>query len=172
MAANGKVQDWLAAFKAAGVSCESTDDILSHLWAKVFYNAPLNPLGALLQVHYGILGEEPDLKTIMDYVIEEAFEVAARKRVKLLWQRADEYRELFYRSLLPATYNHQSSMLQDLALGKRTEIDAINGRIWRYGTETGSATPFNEALTRLIWQREKTSALHAPLRRTASDQNR
>ena len=163
-------RDWIAAFQTAGIPCEPTDDILPHLWAKVFYNAPLNPLGALLQVHYGTLGEEPDLKAIMDSVIEEAFEVAARKNVKRLWNSADEYRKHFYRSLLPATYNHRSSMLQDLAHGKRTEIDAINGKIWRYGAETGFPTPFNETLTRLMWQREQTSALHAPLRHTASDQ--
>jgi 2-dehydropantoate 2-reductase len=46
-------------------------------------------------------------------------------------------------------------MLQDLQRGRRTEIDAINGQIWRYGQEADVQTPYNEILTRLIWQREK-----------------
>lgn len=148
---------WAALFNRSGIPCEATERILSHIWAKVFYNAPLNALGALLQVHYGALGEEPELKAIMDRIIEEAFEVARRKGVKLLWESAEEYRALFYRNLLPATYHHQSSMLQDLERGRRTEIDALNGKIWRYGEALGLKTPFNEAMTRLIWEREKRS---------------
>jgi 2-dehydropantoate 2-reductase len=139
----------------AGIPCEPTDEILSHLWAKVFYNAPLNPLGALLQVHYGVLGEGPGLRTIMDRIIAEAFQVAERRGVKLLWKSPDEYRALFYGKLLPATYDHQSSMLQDLELNRRTEIDAINGKIWKYGVELGVPTPFNAVVTRLILGRER-----------------
>ena len=142
-------------FNQALIPCEPTDQILSHLWAKVFYNAPLNPLGALLRVHYGALGERTELKAVMDEIIGEAFAVARGKGVRLLWHTADEYRELFYGKLVPATYNHQSSMLQDLERGRRTEIDAINGNIWGYGNELGIPTPYNETMTRLIRTRER-----------------
>ncbi|MFQ5961337.1 MAG: ketopantoate reductase family protein [Candidatus Methylomirabilales bacterium] len=145
---------WASLFSGVGIPCEPTDQILSHLWAKVFYNAPLNPLGALLQVHYGALGEERELKAIMDRIIDEAFRVAQKMGVTLLWRSADEYRDLFYSKLLPATYDHQSSMLQDLERGRRTEIDALNGRICSYGEELGIPTPFNEAVTQLIRGRE------------------
>ena len=83
-------------FNQALIPCEPTDQILSHLWAKVFYNAPLNPLGALLQVHYSALSERAELKAVMDEIIEEAFEVARGKGVRLLWKSADEYHERFY----------------------------------------------------------------------------
>ena len=63
-------------------------------------------------------------------------------------------RQFFYRHLVPSTYDHRSSMLQDLQRGRRTEIDAINGRIWHYGEELGIPTPVNETLTRLICQRQ------------------
>jgi 2-dehydropantoate 2-reductase len=46
-------------------------------------------------------------------------------------------------------------MLQDLARGRRTEIDSLNGQIWNYGESLGIATPFNKMMTRLIWAREK-----------------
>ena len=150
-----KIHAWARAFNGAAIPCESTTRVLSHLWAKVFYNAPLNPLGALLDVHYGVLAEEPELRMIMDRVIDEAFEVAARKNIECLWKDADEYREYFYGHLVPSTYDHRSSMLQDLQRGRRTEIDAINGQIWRYGEEAHIPTPYNEIMTRLIWQRER-----------------
>jgi 2-dehydropantoate 2-reductase len=149
------IHQWIRAFNQAGIPCETTTRILSYLWAKVFYNAPLNPLGALLDVHYGALGDEPDLRAIMDRVIEEAFQIARQKGLELLWPDSGEYRKFFYGHLLPSTYDHRSSMLQDLQRGRRTEIDAINGRIWRYGADLNLPTPANETLTRLIWQRER-----------------
>ncbi len=151
------IHAWVGRFTAAMIPCETTTRILSYLWAKVFYNAPLNALGALLDVHYGVLGDEPELRNIMDRIINEAFQVAAAKGVECLWDTASEYRQFFYDHLVPTTYDHRSSMLQDLQRGRRTEIDAINGRIWRYGEELQVATPYNEIMTRLIWQKEKSS---------------
>lgn len=134
----------------ADIPCEATDRIQSALWAKVLYNAPLNALGALLNRHYGALGEDPDLRAIMNRVIEEASAVAQAQGVALPWGSAQDYRAHFYEHLLPSTYEHRSSMLQDLERGRRTEIDAINGAVWRLGSESGLSTPFNELLTRLI----------------------
>lgn len=150
-----RIHAWARAFRAAAIPCETTTRVLSYLWAKVFYNAPLNALGALLDVHYGVLADEPELTKIMNRVIDEAFQVAAKKNIDCLWKNANEYREYFYGHLVPSTYDHRSSMLQDLQRGRRTEIDAINGQIWRYGTELQVPTPFNEIMTRLIWQKEK-----------------
>jgi 2-dehydropantoate 2-reductase len=45
-------------------------------------------------------------------------------------------------------------MLQDLERGRPTEIDAINGEVWRRGTVHGVATPVNEVLTRLVHARQ------------------
>lgn len=149
-----KSRHWAALFSRARIPCETTDQILSHVWAKVFYNASLNPLGALLRVHYGALGESEDVKIIMNGIIAEAFAVAQAKKVRLLWDSAADYTTLFYGKLLPATYDHRSSMLQDLERGRRTEIDALNGKIWRYGAELDVATPYNETITRLIKGRE------------------
>jgi 2-dehydropantoate 2-reductase len=150
-----RIHYWIKAFQRANIPCEHTVRILSYLWAKVFYNAPLNALGALLQVHYGVLGEVAELRQIMDRLIDEAFSVAQTTGVELLWNTVEDYRALFYRHLIPSTYNHQSSMLQDLQRGHRTEIDAINGAIWRYGERLGVPTPFNEIMTRLIRERER-----------------
>ena len=60
------------------------------------------------------------------------------------------YRELFYGRLVPSTAHHRSSMLQDLERGRPTEIEAINGCIWRYGCEAGIPTPVNATMTRLV----------------------
>jgi 2-dehydropantoate 2-reductase len=41
-------------------------------------------------------------------------------------------------------------MLQDLERDRCTEVDAINGAVWRRGAARGINTPVNETLTRLI----------------------
>jgi 2-dehydropantoate 2-reductase len=150
-----RIHYWIKAFQRANIPCAHTARILSYLWAKIFYNVPLNALGALLQVHYGVLGEVAELRQIMDRLVDEAFIVAKTNGVELLWNSVEKYRALFYGHLIPSTYNHQSSMLQDLQRGRRTEIDAINGAIWRYGDRLSVPTPFNEIMTRLIWERER-----------------
>ena len=134
-------------FAAAGIPAAYCDDIRAALWGKVLYNAALNPLGALLGVHYGALGEQAHTRAIMDAVIDEAFAVAGAEGVQLPWASAAEYRAVFYGRLLPSTFHHRSSMLQDLERGRATEIDAINGQVWQRGAAHGIVTPVNEVLT-------------------------
>jgi len=147
---------WSAIIDRAGVPAVYTDRLAALLWAKVFYNAALNPLGALLGVHYGALPENGESRSVMDQVIDEAFAVAAAGRVPLPWPNAAAYRDEFYGRLVPATYDHRSSMLQDLERRRRTEVDAINGAVWLRGAARGIHTPVNETLTRLIHLVETT----------------
>lgn len=141
---------WARIFDEAGIPCRQTEEILGYLWAKVFYNAPLNPLGAILGLTYGDLAADADLRVLMDGIIEEAYAVAVARRVPLHWGSAAAFREAFYGRLVPATAAHRSSMLQDIERGRATEVDAINGRIWEYGRSAHVPTPLNAAVTRLV----------------------
>jgi hypothetical protein len=67
---------WAERLAAAGVPARATRTIAAELWAKVFYSAALNPLGALLGVTYGALAAGADTRAVMDTVIDEAFAVA------------------------------------------------------------------------------------------------
>jgi 2-dehydropantoate 2-reductase len=146
----GRARDWAQRFDGAGVPTEFCADVHAALWGKVLYNAALNPLGALLGVHYGALMENPETRAAMDRVIDEAHAVALAEGARLPWATAADYRAVFYQRLVPATYDHRSSMLQDLERGRRTEVDAINGAVWKRGAARGMVTPANELLTRLV----------------------
>jgi 2-dehydropantoate 2-reductase len=146
---------WAAALAAAGVPAEPSDRIVAELWTKVLYSAALNPLGALLGVTYGELAADADTRALMDHAIAEAFAVAAAEGVALAWPDDAAYRRVFYGRLVPATAGHRSSMLQDIARGRRTEIDAINGAVVARGAARGVPTPTNAALTHLIHARER-----------------
>jgi 2-dehydropantoate 2-reductase len=146
----GAAACWARELAAAGIAAEPTAALLAELWAKVFYNAALNPLGALLGVPYGWLADDADARGVMDAAIGEAFAVARAGGIRLAWRDADAYRAVFYQRLVPATARHRSSMLQDLERGRPTEIDAINGYVVARGAALGVPTPVNATLTRVI----------------------
>ncbi|MBV8152647.1 MAG: 2-dehydropantoate 2-reductase, partial [Candidatus Eremiobacteraeota bacterium] len=66
----------------------------------------------------------------------------------------------YVREIAERTAHAQNSMALDLAAGRRTEIDHINGAIVSAGRRLDVATPYNETLTRMIKaaeRRERTS---------------
>lgn len=137
-------------FKDAGLSSVAVRDVRSLLWAKVIYNAALNPLASLLETHYGFLGKNKSTRTTMDLVMEEIYAVAKKAGIVLQPRTVVAYKKLFYKKLLPRTYDHHPSMLQDLQHGRSTEIDALNGMIVALGKKYKVAVPVNKLLTHLI----------------------
>ncbi len=146
----GGVEDVVAAFAGSHIPCRFEERILSYVWDKVLYNVCLNALATLLRTDYGSLGDDPDTMAIMEWLVAEFYEVAAARGVELVSPVAAEYLERFERELLPPTREHRSSMQEDIEQGRRTEIGALNGAVWRMGAESDVDTPVNELLTRMI----------------------
>ena len=135
------------------------EEIWAAIWGKVLYNCSLNPLGALLEVPYGKLGESPETREIMRQVIREIFLVIRAKGIEVPYRDGEEYFHFLLETLLPPTVDHRASMFQDIMAGRKTEIDALNGAISRYGREYGLPTPYNDLLTALIkFKEEKNSS--------------
>ncbi|MBI5136020.1 MAG: 2-dehydropantoate 2-reductase [Nitrospirae bacterium] len=149
-AQRARIDGLVAALGRTPIPTESTPRLLPALWAKVLYNAALNPLGALLGVPYGELADSPHTRAVMDRVVAEALQVARAIPVGLPWDTAADYLQVFYGELVPATARHRSSMLQDLERGRPTEVDAINGQVVAAGTRLGIPTPVNAALADMI----------------------
>ena len=144
-----------AAISHAGHPTLAVEDIHQSLFAKLLYNCSLNPLGAILGVHYGALVEQEETRGIMSRVIEETFSVIIALGGRTPWANADIYKEVFYNTLVPATYNHRPSMLQDLENGKPTEVDALVGYVSSQGKRLGLATPTCDMLAALVKFKER-----------------
>jgi 2-dehydropantoate 2-reductase len=127
-----------------GVPSLVTNQIGKDLWAKMLYSCPLNALGAVLQVPYGHLGESEYIRAIIKQIVEEVFQVMQGLGYESHWQSIDEYLQYFYVKLLPSTYEHESSMLQDIRAGRNTEIEALNGVIVREGRKLKVDVSCNE----------------------------
>ena len=132
-----------------GIQTRFTEDIQSALWVKVLYNVGLNPLSSLLEVPYGVLGEEKNARSLLQESIREAFRVASRE-TDTGFADEESYLDHFFTKLLPATRSHHSSMLQDMKKGRDTEIDAITGEVVRRGLKYGIPTPVNQVLLDLV----------------------
>ena len=141
----------------SGIPCKivGKDEIWAAIWGKVLYNSSLNPLGAILEVPYGKLGENEETRKIIRIILEEIFLVCRAKKVPLPYQDADDYYRYLMEKQLPPTKGHRASMLQDILAGRKTEIDALNGAISKYAKELGIETPYNDLLCALIKFKEK-----------------
>ncbi len=143
-------------FTRAGIPTRYEREVYKYLWDKIIYNSALNPLGALFEVNYGALAENPYTRELMDRVIEEIFEVAKAGSIPSFWSSAEEYKKVFYEKLVPPTAAHYPSMLEDIKRGK-TEIDALNGAIVELGKRLGVPTPTNEFITKMVKAKERFS---------------
>lgn len=143
-------------FTASGIPTRHEKEVYKFLWGKVIYNCALNPLGALLEVNYGSLVDNPYTKKLIDRIIEEIFEVQKAAGIESFWSSAEQYKDIFYNKLVPPTRDHFPSMLRDIKKGK-TEIDALNGAVCDLGRRFGVDTPVNETITLMVKAKESIS---------------
>ena len=134
----------------SGIRCELTGEVDKYLWAKMLYNCALNPLGAILDVNYGKLTENPYSRELMDSMIDEIFEVIKASGYSTLWSTSEEYKNLFYSKLVPDTYEHYSSTHQDIKRKIKTEIDSLNGKVIELGEANDVDVGTNKIVYNLI----------------------
>ena len=147
------LKDLAEFFTKAGIPTRYEREVYKYLWDKIIYNSALNSLGALFEVNYGKLAENPYTKEIMDRIIDEIFEVLKAGSIEAFWKNSEEYKKVFYEKLIPPTAEHYPSMLEDIKRGK-TEIDSLNGAIVELGKKFGVSTPMNTLITKLIKAKE------------------
>jgi len=150
-----KVKKLAQEINDAGIPTKYTEEINKYIWAKLLYNAALNPLSTLLESPYGYLSENEETRFLMKRIVEECFAVAKAENTPLFWEKSEDYFAVLMGRLIPSTAEHHPSMLQDIRKGKKTEIDAINGAIVERAKSLGVSTPVNEVVTLLIHALEK-----------------
>jgi 2-dehydropantoate 2-reductase len=138
------------AIRDSGIPSEISGELEEALWAKMLYNTTLNPLGAILNMSYGQLCSSQHLIGIMNRMIEETFAVIEAAGYRTFWKNAEEYKDVLYNKLIPDTFAHRSSTLQDIEKGQLTEIGTLNGCIIRIGEEVNVPTPTHQMIVELI----------------------
>jgi 2-dehydropantoate 2-reductase len=86
----------------------------------------------------------------MNGIINEAFQVMHGSGYSTHWESAEGFITAFYERLLPSTAGHESSMIQDIRLKKKTEIDFLNGAIVHLGEKINTDTPYNYLVCNML----------------------
>jgi 2-dehydropantoate 2-reductase len=144
------VEKLCTAINDGDIPCITTNLIVRDIWAKMLYNCALNPLGAVLEVPYGVLARYEPTRIIMNGIVEEVFTVMKKAGYGTHWDSAGDFLEVFYDKLVPDTAEHKSSTLQDIAAGKPTEIDALNGAVIKMSRQHGISVPYNLMVFNMI----------------------
>ena len=134
-----------ALFVAAGVPVQTSDNVAGALWAKLILNCAYNALSAIARLPYGRLVQGEGIDAVMQDVVSECLAVAARLGVEVPGDMPEAVRRLA--GTMPGQF---SSTAQDVARGKPSEIDHLNGLVVRQGAALGVATPVNRVLHALV----------------------
>jgi 2-dehydropantoate 2-reductase len=131
--------------RAADIQATVSDDIERILWSKLVTNCAYNALSAVADISYGPMLDVEGTRDVVASAVQEAI-IVARACGALV------HEDLLEQILkIPAAMpNQKSSTAQDLARGKPSEIDFLNGHIVRKGAELGIPTPTNRALQVMV----------------------
>lgn len=133
-------------FGAAGVPVRVSADVMAELWRKLMVNCAYNAISALSQLPYGRMAALPEIVDVQHAVVREVVAVAQAEGQQLALDAALEAMHDIARAM-PAQL---SSTAQDIARGKPTEIDHLNGYVARRGAALGVPTPVNQTLHALV----------------------
>ncbi len=133
-------------FTRAGVPCRIAENMEGELWTKLVMNCAYNAISALGRARYGRVARHELAKEVMREVVDEALAVARAANVQL--PPADFFTAAV--QLGEAMEMALSSTAQDIARGRHTEIDSLNGYLVRRGRQLGVPTPANFTLYGLV----------------------
>ena len=137
--------DVARALIAAGVPTDISDNVRGALWAKLILNCAYNALSAITQLPYGRLVKGEGMTLVMRDLVDECVAVAKADGVTIPGDV-----DAAVRKIAETMAGQYASTAQDLARGKRSEIDHLNGFIVRRGAALGVATPANRLLHAIV----------------------
>ena len=138
---------------AAAIPTQVSENVIGALWAKLIVNCAYNALSAITQLPYGQLVQQEGVVRMMEELVVECLTVASAAGVVVPGDSRENVKQIA-RTMADQT----SSTAQDLARGKRSEIDFLNGYVNRQGLLHHVPTPVNHALTSIVKMLEKSSA--------------
>lgn len=156
------LQVWLPLFAAAGLPLSLHADLQPVQWAKLLLNLN-NPVNALSGLPLRAQLLDRDCRVVLAALQDEALaalaaagieparltSVAPRWLPTLLRLPTPIFRRAAAR-LLRIDERARSSMADDLALGRATEVDALCGAVVRLARSVGLQAPRNQALVALL----------------------
>ncbi len=143
-------------FALAGVPVQVAQNVAGQLWAKLIINCVYNGLSAITQLPYGQIAPGEGIAGVMDDIVAECLAVAAADGMEV----PGDMRAMVA-GISRSMATQKSSTAHDVARGRKSEIDHINGYVLRRAAAHGIAAPVNRtvhALVRLLEDRPAQAA--------------
>ena len=153
---------WLEPLRAAGLAARTWPDMRAVQWAKLLLNLN-NPVNALSGLHLRAQLLDAALRAETAALMDEALallRLAGQPLARLTplppgWlptvlRLPTPLFRLLAARMLNIDWRARSSMADDLALGRPTEIDALCGEVVRLAESLGRQAPRNEAMMRRL----------------------
>lgn len=145
-----RVKSLCKLFEKSGIKYKNPDDILLEQWRKYLINVTVNTLSAICRSTYGGF-YIPEMKELTRQAGKEVVAVANAEGIALSLQDIENAISLI------CTHDPlgETSMLQDIKAGRKTENDWFCGTIVRLGQKHGIQTPVCALLQKLVAVTEK-----------------
>lgn len=139
------LMDLATALRRGGCDARVVSNIDFYRWLKLALNSVVNPLTAIAMARNRVVLLE-EAQPLVDLILDEVVEAARLHGFNL------DKRQLVKHVLNSArnTGENYSSMAQDIARGRRTEVDYINGFVARTLEAAGRGLTVNKIITLII----------------------
>ena len=127
-------------FDLCGIDYKVDADMLKGIWFKFMCNVAENMTCAMFGVPFGAFQKNDDANFFRHKAMWEVIRIANKLGIDIGQNEIDRQEHTLGR--LP--YENKPSTLQDLEVGKRTEVDMFAGTVVRLGKELGVETPVCE----------------------------
>jgi 2-dehydropantoate 2-reductase len=137
-------------FASANVLCRISENIEAELWTKFIWNCAFNAISGLGLATYDQIAQNHEAQKVVEAAVYETLRVAHAKGIQPA--RFDDPAKTIAAAFHVTEWmmGTRSSTAQDMARGKRTEIDALNGYVAKLGAQLGIPTPVNLTLYALV----------------------
>ncbi len=142
-----RLEDLVMGLRDGGINAETSRQIRSDVWAKLWGNMNMNPLSALTRCGTSKMLGSPDLRALCVRMMEEMDACARHLDLKMSMTPAQRI------GVTQRLGDFRPSMLADLEAGRPLELDPQLGAVVEIAQRLGVPAPFMRsilALTRLI----------------------
>lgn len=145
-------QEFLETLNNAGLNARFSEDVIQSIWHKVSLNSILNTYCTLIDCNIGEYGSYEKHQDLTDMVLNEIIEVGKKEGVDVKYEVVKN--NVIGVFAPEKAGGHYPSLYQDMANGRKTEIDYLNGAISRLGRKHGVNTPVCDVITLMIHSKE------------------
>ena len=124
----------------AGLRAPIRPHIRRELWAKLLGNLAFNPISALTRSTIAEMTNDTDIEATAKAMMAEADSVATALGIDIPISIDQRF------SGAQKVGDHKTSMLQDLEMGRRLEIDSVMGAVLEIGAKLDMPMPYTNAI--------------------------